>query len=399
MNIVVQKYGGSSVADTQRIENVAKKIKRKIEDGYKVVVVVSAMGKTTDNLISLAKSLSDNPNPREMDMLLSTGEQISIALLSIALEKIGIKAKSFNAFQLKIKTTDQHTKARIKDIDDGVILDALKDRDAVIVAGFQGIDEFQDVTTLGRGGSDTTAVALAAKLKCLCEIYSDVDGIYTCDPKIYPAAKKVMYVTYDDMLELASLGAKVLHSRAVEIAKKYDVTIYCASSFTDTEGTYVINKLPEWLEEPVVTGSTIENGQTKITISDLPDEEDTIPKIFNKLSKMGVNVDMISFFSDGKRMHLSFTIVEDHKDSIIKSLKEILGDQVLISNDGQYSKISIVGVGMRSSPGVAARFFSLLSTAGVKPALVTTSEIKISCLVKPEKSQELLKAVAKEFDL
>ncbi len=399
MNIVVQKYGGSSVADTQRIENVAKKIKRKIEDGYKVVVVVSAMGKTTDNLISLAKSLSDNPNPREMDMLLSTGEQISIALLSIALEKIGIKAKSFNAFQLKIKTTDQHTKARIKDIDDDVILDALKDRDAVIVAGFQGIDEFQDVTTLGRGGSDTTAVALAAKLKCLCEIYSDVDGIYTCDPKIYPAAKKVMYVTYDDMLELASLGAKVLHSRAVEIAKKYDVTIYCASSFTDTEGTYVINKLPEWLEEPVVTGSTIENGQTKITISDLPDEEDTIPKIFNKLSKMGVNVDMISFFSDGKRMHLSFTIVEDHKDSIIKSLKEILGDQVLISNDGQYSKISIVGVGMRSSPGVAARFFSLLSTAGVKPALVTTSEIKISCLVKPEKSQELLKAVAKEFDL
>ncbi len=399
MNIVVQKYGGSSVADTQRIENVAKKIKRKIEDGYKVVVVVSAMGKTTDNLISLAKSLSDNPNPREMDMLLSTGEQISIALLSIALEKIGIKAKSFNAFQLKIKTTDQHTKARIKDIDDGVILDALKDRDAVIVAGFQGIDEFQDVTTLGRGGSDTTAVALAAKLKCLCEIYSDVDGIYTCDPKIYPAAKKVMYVTYDDMLELASLGAKVLHSRAVEIAKKYDVTIYCASSFTDTEGTYVINKLPEWLEEPVVTGSTIENGQTKITISDLPDEEDTIPKIFNKLSKMGINVDMISFFSDGKRMHLSFTIVEDHKDSIIKSLKEILGDQVLISNDGQYSKISIVGVGMRSSPGVAARFFSLLSTAGVKPALVTTSEIKISCLVKPEKSQELLKAVAKEFDL
>ncbi|MGC8589946.1 aspartate kinase [Athalassotoga sp.] len=399
MNLVVQKYGGSSVADTQRIKNVARRIKRKIEDGYKVVVVVSAMGKTTDNLISLAKSLSNNPNPREMDMLLSTGEQISIALLSIALEEIGIQAKSFNAFQLNIKTTDQHTKARIKDIDDNVISEALRDRDAIIVAGFQGIDEFQDVTTLGRGGSDTTAVALAAKLKSLCEIYSDVDGIYTCDPKVYPPAKKITYVTYDDMLEMASLGAKVLHSRAVEIAKKYGVKVYCASSFTDMEGTYVVNKLPEWLEEPVVTGSTIENGQTKITISDLPDDNETISKIFNKLSDMGINVDMISFFAEGKKLHLSFTIVEDHKDSIIKSLEDILGEGVLISNDGQYSKISIVGVGMRSSPGVAARFFSLLSKSGIKPALVTTSEIKISCLVEPEKSQEILRTIAKEFDL
>ncbi len=399
MRIVVQKYGGSSVADTERIRNVAERIKRKAEAGYKVVVVVSAMGKTTDNLLSLAKSLSVSPNPREMDMLLSTGEQISIALLSIALEEIGMRAKSFNAFQLNIKTTDQHTKARIKDIDDDMILNTLKDHDVIIVAGFQGIDESHDLTTLGRGGSDTTAVALAAKLGCLCEIYSDVDGIYTCDPKIYPAAKKVMYVTYDDMLELASLGAKVLHSRAVEIAKKYDVKVYCASSFTDTEGTYVINKLPEWLEEPVVTGATIENGQTKITISDLPDDDETISKIFNKLSGMGINVDMISFFSDGKKTHLSFTIVEDHKDSIIKSLEEILGDDVLISNDGQYSKISIVGVGMRSSTGVAAKFFSLLSKSGVKPVLVTTSEIKISCLVKPEKSQEILRTMAKEFDL
>lgn len=399
MSIVVQKYGGSSVADTERIRNVAERIKRKAEAGYKVAVVVSAMGKTTDNLLSLAKSLSVSPNPREMDMLLSTGEQISIALLSIALEEIGMRAKSFNAFQLNIKTTDQHTKARIKDIDDDMILNTLKDHDVIIVAGFQGIDESHDLTTLGRGGSDTTAVALAAKLGCLCEIYSDVDGIYTCDPKIYPAAKKVMYVTYDDMLELASLGAKVLHSRAVEIAKKYDVKVYCASSFTDTEGTYVINKLPEWLEEPVVTGATIENGQTKITISDLPDDDETISKIFNKLSGMGINVDMISFFSDGKKTHLSFTIVEDHKDSIIKSLEEILGDDVLISNDGQYSKISIVGVGMRSSTGVAAKFFSLLSRSGTKPVLVTTSEIKISCLVKPEKSQEILRIMAKEFDL
>lgn len=399
MKIIVQKYGGSSVADTQKIRNVAQKIKSKIDQGYKVVVVVSAMGKTTDNLISLAKEISKNPNPREMDMLLATGEQVSIALLSIALEEIGVPSKSFNAFQVGIKTTNQHAQARIKDIDDEIIFKEFVDHDAIIIAGFQGINEAWDITTLGRGGSDTTAVAFAAKLKCDCEIYSDVDGIYTCDPKIYPESKKLSYITYDDMLELASLGAKVLHSRSVEIAKKYDVKIYCASSFTDTEGTYVVKNLPEWLEEPVVTGATMEKNQTKITISNLPNDDILISEIFKRLSDLNVNVDMISLFSDEENTHLSFTVVEDHEASMMNSLKELLGQDVKITNDGYYAKVSIVGVGMRSSSGVAAHFFSILSSLHVKPVLVTTSEIKISCLVDPAKAENVLKNVAKAFNL
>ncbi|HEU23649.1 MAG: aspartate kinase [Mesoaciditoga sp.] len=399
MNVIVQKYGGSSVADTQRIKNVAKRIKARTDHGYKVVVVVSAMGKTTDNLISLAKELSPDPDPREMDMLLSTGEQISIALLSISLEEIGVRSKSFNAFQIGIKTTSNHTQAKIKDINDEVIFREFETHDALIIAGFQGIDEMQDLTTLGRGGSDTTAVAFAAKLKCDCEIYSDVDGIYTCDPKMYPQAKKLSYITYDDMLELASLGAKVLHSRSVEIAKKYDVKIYCASSFTDTEGTYVVKKLPEWLEQPVVTGATIEKDQTKITISDLPDDDLLISEIFKSLSNLNVNVDMISLFSDGEKMHLSFTVIEDHKESMMNSLKELIGQRAKITNDGYYTKVSIVGVGMKSSAGVAGRFFSILSSLNVKPVLVTTSEIKISCLVDPQKAGIVLENIAKAFDL
>jgi aspartate kinase len=399
MQIIVQKYGGSSVATTERLENVAQKMKSKVEEGYKVVGVVSAMGKTTDGLISLAKQLSPSPFPREMDMLLATGEQVSAALLSIKLNEIGVRAKSFNAFQINILTTAQHTRARIKDLDDSIILEELKKCEIIIVTGFQGIDESGDLTTLGRGGSDTTAVALASKLQCPCEIYSDVDGIYTCDPKIYPRAKKINYVTYDDMLEMASLGAKVLHSRSVEIAKKYSVPLYCASSFTDKEGTYVVDKLPEWLEEPVVTGATLEKGQIKITISDLPEDEYVISKCFQKLSEINVNVDMISLFSNGGNFHLSFTILADHEDSIDNSLKEILGSNVMISNDGEYTKLSIVGVGMRSSPGVAARFFSILSRIKIKPVLVTTSEIKISCLVPEKLSEEALREVSKEFEL
>ncbi len=399
MNVIVQKYGGSSVADTQRIKNVSKRIKMKIDKGYKVVVVVSAMGKTTDSLISLAKELSKDPNPREMDMLLSTGEQMSVALLSIALEEIGVPSKSFNAFQIGIKTTNNHTKAKIMDINDEVIFKEFEDHDALIIAGFQGVDEMQDLTTLGRGGSDTTAVAFAAKLKCDCEIYSDVDGIYTCDPKMYPQAKKLSYITYDDMLELASLGAKVLHSRSVEIAKKYGVKIYCASSFTDTEGTYVVKKLPEWLEQPVVTGATVERNQTKITISDLPDDDLLISEIFERLSNLNVNVDMISLFSDGEKMHLSFTVIEDHKESMMNSLKELIAQRARITNDGYYTKVSIVGVGMRSSSGVAGRFFSILSSLRVKPVLVTTSEIKISCLVDPQMAEIVLESLAKAFDL
>jgi len=396
--IVVQKYGGSSIADKERILNVAKKIKKRIEKGDKVVVIVSAMGNTTDNLIRLAKSLSKNPHPREMDMLLTTGEQISIALLSIALIELGIKAKSFNAFQLNIKTTHDFTKARIKDIDSNKILKELELNSVVIVAGFQGVTENGDLTTLGRGGSDTTAVAIAAKLGSHCEIYSDVDGIYTSDPRIIPNAKKLKYITYDDALELSSLGAKVLHSRSVELAKKYNVKLYCASSFSEKEGTWVIDKLPEWLEQPVVSGATIEKDQVKITLNNLPKDNKVIEKIFEILSDKKINIDMISMITSNKNIHLSFSVLNDLRKTIEESIKTI-DSSIDISYEGMFDKVSIVGVGMKSSPGVAARFFKVLTDNGIIPELVTTSEIKISVLVSKKNSEKLLKKLVDEFSL
>ncbi|MBO8139008.1 MAG: aspartate kinase [Thermosipho sp. (in: Bacteria)] len=396
--IVVQKYGGSSIADKERILNVANKIKKRIEKGDKVVVIVSAMGNTTDNLIRLAKSLSKNPHPREMDMLLTTGEQISIALLSIALIDLGIKAKSFNAFQLNIKTTHDFTKARIKDIDSNKILKELELNSVVIVAGFQGVTENGDLTTLGRGGSDTTAVAIAAKLGSHCEIYSDVDGIYTSDPRIIPNAKKLKYITYDDALELSSLGAKVLHSRSVELAKKYNVKLYCASSFSEKEGTWVIDKLPEWLEQPVVSGATIEKDQVKITLNNLPKDNKVIEKIFEILSDKKINIDMISMITSNKNIHLSFSVLNDLRKTIEESIKTI-DSSIDISYEGMFDKVSIVGVGMKSSPGVAARFFKVLTDNGIIPELVTTSEIKISVLVSKKNSEKLLKKLVDEFSL
>ncbi|RDI92809.1 aspartate kinase [Thermosipho africanus Ob7] len=396
--IVVQKYGGSSVADVDKILKVANRIKKRIENGDKVIVIVSAMGKTTDNLINLAKSLSKNPHPREMDMLLTTGEQVSVALLSIALNELGIKSKSLNAFQLNIKTTTDHTKARIIDIDIDKLNNELQKNEVIIVTGFQGITEDGDLTTLGRGGSDTSAVAIAAKLNVNCEIYSDVDGVYTCDPRIVKSTKKLKYITYDDMLELSSLGAKVLHSRAVELAKKYNIKIYCASTFSEEEGTWVVDKLPEWLEQPVVTGATIEKDQIKITLNNLPKDKKIIEKIFETLSDNKINIDMISMFADNEKFHLSFSVLNDLRETIEKSIKA--ADPLIeMSYQGMFDKVSIVGVGMKSSPGVAARFFKVLYENNIIPELVTTSEIKISVLVSKEKSELLLKELAKEFSL
>jgi len=401
MKIVVQKYGGSSVKDPKRIKNVARKIKDKVKQGFKVVVVASAMGRTTDNLLKLAKEISEKPDLRELDMLLSTGEQISVALLAMALKDIGIRAISFNALQLKIKTTSHHTSARIVDINTNKILEKFSYYEVIVIAGFQGVNENGDITTLGRGGSDTSAVALAAKLGVPCEIYSDVDGIYTCDPRLHPNARKHLYITYDEILEMAALGAKVLHSRAVEIAKKYNVPLYCASSFNDWEGTRVVEKLPEWLEEPLVSGAAISEGQIKVTIFKLPRNEDLMSKIFKKLAENNLNVDMISMVPSGNRSILSFTILEAHKEDFEKILRESLEEfeDLDISYDGEYSKISVVGIGMRSSPGVAYRFFEAISRAGAKPELITTSEIKISCLVHKESANRALDEIIKEFRL
>ncbi len=398
--IIVQKYGGSSVATPERIINVANRIKSRVDEGKKLVVVISAMGKTTDSLIKLAHDVSKNPHPRELDMLLATGEQISVALVSMALNDLGTSALSLNAFQAAIKTTKHHTTAKIVDIDSKKLLNYLEKYDVLLVTGFQGINEFGDFTTLGRGGSDTSAVAIAAKLRCPCEIYSDVSGVYTTDPKIYPNAKKLKYITYDDMLELAGLGAKVLHSRSVEIAKKYKVPIYCGSSFSEEEGTWVVEKLPEWLEEPVVTGAALEKNQVKVSVFNLPNESKVITEIFSKLADKGLNVDMISLVKNGTGIHLSFSIVESGLNEVRKTIHEALGEfEDNIKVYGKFSKVSVVGVGMKSHYGVAARFFKILDEMNVEPELVTTSEIKISCLVSEKCAEELVRKLCEEFEL
>jgi len=398
--VVVQKYGGSSVADPVRIKNVARRIARKVRGGFKVVSVVSAMGKTTDQLISLAKSVSENPDERELDMVLVTGEQVSCALVAMALRDLGINAISLNAFQAKILTTGNHTNARIVDINSKRLKEYLRSYDVVVITGFQGINEDENFTTLGRGGSDTSAVALAATLKSDCEIYSDVAGVYTCDPKLYPKTRKWKYITYDDMLELAAMGAKVLHSRSVEIAKKYNVKIYCGSSFSDEEGTWVVDKLPEWLEEPVVTGISLDEGQVKASIMNLPNDATVISDIFKRVAEKGINVDMISLVKNGEATHVSFTVVSDK----IAGIKELL-DETLSTYGGNYhfygrfSKITIVGTGMRSNYGVASKFLELLASEGVEPELITTSEIKISALVPEEKAHALVEKICEEFQL
>jgi len=397
MNMVVQKYGGSSVADTGRIMNVAGRIEKKIQQNFRVVVVVSAMGKSTDNLIKLAKEITEYPEGREMDMLLTTGEQVSAALLSMALHTKHIKSISLNAFQAGIMTTDDHTQARIKSFDKEKILSFLKDYNVLVVTGFQGITEDGNLTTLGRGGSDTSAVALAADLGVNCEIYSDVPGIYTVDPKLHPKAKKLKYVTYDEMLEMASLGAKVLHSRSVEVAKKFGITIYCGSSMTDEEGSYVVSE-DMMIEQPVVTGLSVMENQTQVTITNMAVDYDFALNVFEGVAKEGLNVDMISIIKPNGGLTVSFTIVEDKKEFLNNALSKFLkGFNGNITYQSGYVKVSVVGTGMKSSSGVASRFFKAMT--GIPITLVTTSEIKISCLVEESYKQQAVDALVKEFQL
>ena len=395
MKIIVQKYGGSSVADAEKIKGVAEKIAKKIKEKVKLVVVVSAMGKTTDNLIKLSKEVAKNTIPRELDMLLTTGEQVSASLLAMALNNIRIKSKSLNAFQAEIMTTGDYTQARIKNLKTKKIKKLLEENDALIVTGFQGITEEGEITTLGRGGSDTSAVALAAALNAKCEIYSDVAGIYTTDPRIHPAAKKIKNITYDEMLEMSSLGAKVLHSRSVEIAKKFGITIYCGSTFSDEEGSYVMKKN---IEEPVVTGLSVMDNQTQVTLSNLPLDYNLVQKIFNRVAKEGLNIDMISVISN-EGLNISFTIIEEKKTHVEKALSQILKDMkgFNIHYQSGNSKISIVGIGMKSSSGVASKFFKSLENVPIK--LVTTSEIKISCLVEEKYKDKAVKALVNSFEL
>lgn len=399
--MIVQKYGGSSVANAERIRNVAERIKVRVDSGEKVIVVVSAMGKTTNDLISLAEDLSEEPDPRELAMLLSTGEQISAALLSMVLIGMGVKSISHNALQLDITTVGDFDNARIADLNLDKIYTELEDHDVIVVTGFQGVDTEGNLTTLGRGGSDTSAVAIAAKAGVPCEIFSDVAGVYTCDPKFHKDAKKLAYITYDEMLEMAALGAKVLHSRSVEIAKKYNVEILCLSSFSEEGGTRVVNKLPEWLEQPVVTGATIDTNQLKIAINKLPGNTEIVSKIFQAVAGSSFNVDMISIVNDNGYIHLAFTVISASPAAIKRTIENVLVDvdNWELAIDEDVAKISAVGVGMRSSSGVAARFFLALGKAGVKIIATTTSEIKISVLVPKFQASTALKALLDEFEL
>jgi aspartate kinase len=400
--LVVQKFGGSSVADVEKIKNVARKAIREKKNGNDVVVVVSAMGKTTDQLIAMAHQITDDPNPREMDMLMSTGEQVSIAMLALAINSMGEKAISFTGPQVGIITDSTHRKARIKSINAEKIHRALKEGNIVIVAGFQGITTENDITTLGRGGSDTTGVALAAALKAdVCDIYTDVDGVYTTDPRIVPNARKLEKITYDEMLELASLGAKVLHSRSVELAKNYNVVIQVRSSFDDRPGTLVV-KEDKSMEDIVVSGVAYNRNEAKISIVGVPDRPGMASEIFSRIADAHIVVDMIiqNVGEDGKN-DISFTVAKEdfvHTLKIAGKLcKELGADEV--RSDDKIAKVSVVGVGMKTHCGVAAKMFRALAKAGINIEMISTSEIKISCVIRGEDLNKAVQAIHDELEL
>jgi len=400
MALIVQKYGGTSVAGPERVKKVARRIIMTKKKGNRVVIVVSAPGDTTDRLIATAQQITDSPPDREMDMLLATGEQMSIALLAMAINALGEKAVSLTGGQVGIVTDETFTKARIKKIDTKKITRELNKDKIVIVAGFQGITADRDITTLGRGGSDLTAVALASVLKAdQCEVYTDVSGVYTADPRIVPDAKKIDRISYDEMLELASLGAQVMVPRSIEVAKKFNVDIHVRSSFNDEEGT-VITKEVSRMEEVVVSGVAYDKDQAKVAITDVPDRPGIAAKIFGALGEGHVNVDMIIQSSaEGGINDISFTVNRgDLKKTldIMEKVKREIGAKELVYDDG-VAKVSIVGVGMRSHSGVASKMFSALAEENINIEMISTSEIKISCVIKEKDTEKAVRAIHKKF--
>lgn len=399
--IIVQKYGGSSVKNVEKIMRVAERVLKKKAEGCDVVVVLSAMGKTTDNLIEMAYSITPIPDKRELDVLMSTGEQISIALLSIALNHMGADAVSFTAPQIGIKTEGSHTKSRITDIDNEKILQKLSEGKIVIIAGFQGVNEENDVTTLGRGGSDTTAVALAAKLKAQCEIYTDVDGVYTIDPRLYPTARKLECISYEEMLEMASSGAEVMHSRAIELAEKYKVPVLVALNTGDIPGS-IIKEMDNTMEKSAITGVAVNNEEAMITLNGVPHDIKVIANIFQSIANKDINIDMISqTFPVNKLVNISFTLPKTDLYEASRILDSFKGKIFTFSYESyeNISKLSVVGLGMNSQSGVAAKVFNLLAENDIPVSIVTTSEIKISYVINPEDQQKAIVAIAREFDL
>ncbi|MCM8766736.1 MAG: aspartate kinase [Candidatus Omnitrophica bacterium] len=399
MALVVQKYGGSSVADIEKIKFVAKKVVDRKRKGDKLVVVVSAMGKTTDNLISLAKKIVPNPPEKELDLLLSTGEIVSVALLCMAIESYGQQAEGFPGYFAGIKTDTLHTKARIQKIEPSKILEQLKKDKIVVVAGFQGLSPEDSITTLGRGGSDLTAIAITGAIKAdICEIYTDVKGVYSADPNRVKNAKLIPIISYDELLEMASSGAKVMQSRAVEFAKKYKIPFVVKSTFEDGEGTMV--KEIELKEGAVVSSVSIDENQAKISIFRVPDKPGIAGKIFSALGQKGINVDMIvqNVGRDGFA-DISFTVnindMEKTKDIVEKIAKEIGAEKVI--TDPDICKVSIIGIGMMNQPGVAGKMFNCLANSGINIEMISTSEIKISCVIRKKDGEKALIQLHKEF--
>jgi aspartate kinase len=401
-SIIVQKYGGTSVGTPERIKEVAKRVIETKNHGNDVIVVVSAMGDTTDDLLDLAHKITERPSDREMDMLLSTGEQISIALLALAINSMGYNAISFTGAQVGIVTDSVHRKAKIQKINPDKMIQALKKGNIVIVAGFQGVDYEDNITTLGRGGSDTTAVALAAVVKAKrCEIYTDVEGVFTCDPRIVPEAKKMEEISYDEMLELAQLGAKVMNARAMEFAAKYDVPLYVLSSFSRAPGT-LMKREAKNMENIVVRGIAVQDDEAKVTIQHVPDKPGIAAKIFKKISDANINIDMIvQNISEKGVTDISFTVVKDDlrkaNDVLTQFTKEIGAGGFV--TDENMAKISVVGYGMHGHTGVAARMFDALAREGINIEMISTSEIKISVVIEKQFAKTAAKILHKEFEM
>ncbi len=408
MGLIVQKYGGSSVADAEGMKRVANRIVATKREGHQVVVVVSAMGDTTDELIDLAKEITPIPSGRELDMLLTAGERISMALLAMAISNLGHEARSFTGSQAGVLTTSTHGRARIIDVTPSRIQEAIDEGAIAIVAGFQGISQdTKDVTTLGRGGSDTTAVALAAALEAdVCEIYTDVDGVFSADPRVVPNARKLKTVTYEEMLELAASGAKVLHLRCVEYARRYDLPIHVRSSFTNNEGTWVVKDHPEGdtMEQAIISGIAHDRSEAKITIVGVPDRTGVAARIFQSIADADINVDMIvqnvSAAATGLT-DISFTLPKTDGARCTEILKKIQGEvgYQSIQYDDQIGKLSLIGAGMRSHPGVTATFFAAMSDAGVNIEMISTSEIRISIICRESELDKGVRAAHTAFDL